>query len=73
VRSGVIRVLVAHAFAHAATTKLQYVMAFISSTNEIAMKGAQNLGIQLLTTLPLSPKASTPPLNYLTYVVPKNP
>jgi L-amino acid N-acyltransferase YncA len=70
VRGGVARQLLDHTFAHARRTKLQYIMAFISSANRVALITAAQQGFKQVGTLPPSPKGTPqPPLTYLTYVV----
>ena len=69
-RGNVAHELVLHTFAHARRTRLQYVMAFISSTNRPALIRATQMGLKQVGTLPPSPRSPAPPLCYLTYVVP---
>lgn len=71
-RGGVAKQLLDHTFAHARRTKLQYIMAFISSANRVALITAAQQGFKQVGTLPQSPKGTPqPPLTYLTYVVGK--
>ncbi len=68
-RSGVVKRLLQHAWEHCERTPLQYVNAFISSTNEPALGAARSAGFVVIGTFPSSPKSSAPPLTYLSKVI----